>query len=61
VKDPEGYYDLGAFDAVTRATLSYGIGHAAFTFGIDIRGYKSMAAGTDDGGTPEDTSDDTTI
>ncbi|MDR0519086.1 MAG: hypothetical protein LBG82_03420, partial [Clostridiales Family XIII bacterium] len=39
VKDPEGYNDLGGFDAVSRSTLSYGIGHTAYAYKTTIYGY----------------------
>jgi uncharacterized protein YjdB len=38
-KDNEGYYDLGGFDTVTRSTLTYGLGHTAYSYQNIIYGF----------------------
>ncbi|MDR1068307.1 MAG: Ig-like domain-containing protein [Clostridiales Family XIII bacterium] len=52
VKDPEGYYDLGGFDTVVRASLSYGMGHTAYSYENILYGYKAVQTGTSDSGAP---------
>jgi uncharacterized protein YjdB len=53
VKDPEGYYDLGGFDTVVRASLSFGIGHTAYGYENILYGYEARDTGeVDDSGEP---------
>jgi uncharacterized protein YjdB len=38
----EGYYDLGGYDTISRATLSYGLGHSAYAYTNTISGFKTV-------------------